>query len=214
MKKFLKIVLGLMMVLVLGFFGRWGYKYYVCQSPNAQLDSDYETYLTQLAAEAREYAKVRDLNERYCILVDYSLPSGTPRVFVWSFETQQVVARTYTMHGPGKGSTAEKPVFSNLPGSKCSALGHFAVTKHHGSKLKRSFRLRGLDLANKTAYSRGLMIHRSKWVDANCWRDYIPLHAKSCEGCVTVSSKGLNYLEKLIKSEKKQILLWSFASKG
>ena len=70
------------------------------------------------------------------------------------------------MHGPGLGSTAEKPVFSNRPGSKCSALGRFVVTKKHGSKLKRSYRISGLDLDNQTALARGLMIHSSRWVDA------------------------------------------------
>lgn len=214
MKILVKLFLGLILALMLGFFGKWGYKYYICQSPKAHLDSNYETYLAQCASEAKEYAHARGLNNHYCLLLDYGIPSGTPRLYVWSFDTEEVVARTYVMHGPGKGSTAEKPVFSNMPGSKCSALGHFAVTRHHGTKLKRSFRLRGLDIANKTAYYRGLMIHRSKWVDTNCWRDYIPLHPISCEGCVTVSSKGMTYLEKLINSQKKQLLLWSFDSKG
>ncbi len=213
MKRLFKIVLWIILILLLGFFGYWGYKYYVCQSTDVTLDSDYEKYLSQCAVKAKEYAGVRGLNQNYCILVDYSIPSGMPRVFVWSFKQKKIVSRSYVMHGPGKGSTAEKPVFSNVPGSQCSALGHFAVTKNHGSKLKRSYRLRGLDQANRTAYNRGLMIHRSKWVDRNCWREYIPLHARSCEGCVTVSSKGMNYLEKLIKSEDKQILLWSFTSR-
>ena len=212
--KTIKILIGLVLATVIGFLGFWGYKYYVCQGPAAQLDGDYSEYLSKCAVEAKDYAKVRNLNERYCIFVDYSIPSGTPRVFVWSFEKEKVVYRTYTMHGPGKGSTDEKPVFSNLPGSKCSSLGHFAVTKEHGNRNKRGYRIKGLDLANQTAYGRGLMIHRAKWVDNNCWREYIPLQPKCCLGCITVSTRGMNYLDKLIKGEKKQILLWSFASES
>ncbi|MBO4753729.1 MAG: murein L,D-transpeptidase catalytic domain family protein [Bacteroidales bacterium] len=213
--KFLfKLVFAVALAAVVGFFGYWGYKYYVCQGPNARLGGDYTEFLGKCAIEAKDYARVRNLNDRYCIFVDYSIPSGTPRVFVWSFEKEKVVYKTYTMHGPGMGSTAEKPVFSNLPGSKCSSLGHFAVTKVHGTRNKRGFRIKGLDIANKTAYARGLMIHRAKWVDTNCWREYIPLQPKCCLGCITVSSKGMNYLEKLIKGEEKQILLWSFTSES
>ena len=208
--KTIKILIGLVLATVIGFLGFWGYKYYVCQGPAAQLDGDYSEYLSKCAVEAKDYAKVRNLNERYCIFVDYSIPSGTPRVFVWSFEKEKVVYRTYTM----QGSTDEKPVFSNLPGSKCSSLGHFAVTKEHGNRNKRGYRIKGLDLANQTAYGRGLMIHRAKWVDKNCWREYIPLQPKCCLGCITVSTRGMNYLDKLIKGEKKQILLWSFASES
>ena len=212
--KTIKILIGLVLATVIGFLGFWGYKYYVCQGPAAQLDGDYSEYLSKCAVEVKDYAKVRNLNDRYCIFVDYSIPSGTPRVFVWSFEKEKVVYRTYTMHGPGRGSTAEKPVFSNMPGSKCSSLGHFAVTKDRGNRNKSGYRIKGLDVANKTAYGRGLMIHRAKWVDKNCWREYIPLQPKCCLGCITVSTRGMNYLDKLIKGEKKQILLWSFASES
>lgn len=125
---------------------------------------------------------------------------------------KKVVNSTYVMHGSGKGSTAEKPVFSYSPGSKYSAHGRFAVTKVHGTKLKRSFKLKDIDLSNRTAWTRGLMIHSSRWVDLNCWRKYIPLHESSCQGCITGSSRGMNYLEKLINSLEKPLLLWPFTS--
>ena len=112
--------------------------------------------------------------------------------------------------GPGGGSTAERPRFSNKPGSECSSLGRFLVTKEHGYTLKRSFRIKGMDFDNQSAYARGLMIHKSGWVDSHCWMRYIPLHRASCQGCVTVSSRGMNYLWSLINKENKPILLWNF----
>ena len=114
------------------------------------------------------------------------------------------------MHGPGKGSTDKHPVFSNEPGSECSALGRFLVTKEHGVTLRRSFRLKGMDMDNQTAYVRGLMIHSSGWVNNHCWMRYIPLHRSSCQGCVTVSSKGMRYLWRLVNNEEKPLLLWSY----
>lgn len=197
------------MMTLLAFAGYWAYRYYGDFMPEIPDDIHYET-MEQRAEAAMAYVQKHNLNQKYCLFVDYSIPSGTPRLFVWSFRDSTVVASTYDMHGYGMGSTAEKPVFSNKPGCRCSSLGRFAVTKRHGAKLKRSYRLRGVDTDNKTAGTRGLMIHRSSWVDTHCHKDYIPLHPKSCEGCITVSSRGMTYLEKLINSQEKNLLLWSY----
>lgn len=162
------------------------------------------------AADALDYAKAHKLNTNYALFVDYSIPSGTPRLFVWDFAQNKIVARTYVMHGVGKGSTAEEPVFSNTVGSECSSLGKFKVTKIHGGKIKRSYRLIGLEASNSNAWRRGIMIHRSTWIDRWCWKEHIPLHEPSCQGCITVSSKGMTYLEKLIKNESEPLLIWSY----
>lgn len=201
----------LLLTLIMG--SVWGYKYYICGVPSTTLEGkDYSEFVSNWADEAMQYAKVRNLNENYCVLVDYGIPSGTPRVYVWSFKKKKIVHSTYTMHGPGKGSTDKKPVFSNQAGSMCSTLGHFEITKHHGKRQKRGFRLNGLDIANRNAYNRGIMLHRGVWVDMHCWMQHIPLNKLCCQGCVTVSSRGFNYLEKLVKKEKTPILLWSIDS--
>lgn len=197
------------LIAVGGFFARWAWKYY--QLPMLPDNSRYES-LAERAESAEKVARRMGLSERYCLLVDYSIPSGTPRMFVWSFEENRVVASTYVMHGPGMGSTDEKPVFSNKPGSNCSALGRFAVTHEHGNRNKSGYYIRGLDFDNQSARGRALMIHKAKWVDMNCWRTYIPLNGKCCLGCLTISSRGLEYLSKLIDGERKQMLLWSFCS--
>lgn len=187
------------------------YRHYRGGVPEFPDNSPYET-LEERATAALKVARRHGLSTNYCLMVDYGVPSGTPRLYVWSFKDNAVRAKAYVMHGPGLGSTAEKPVFSNRPGSNCSALGRFVVTRRHGSKIKRSYRMRGLDLDNQTAWSRGLMIHRSTWVDRHCGETYIPLHPVSCQGCVTVSSRGMDFLEGLIRDEERNLLLWSFCS--
>lgn len=177
-------------------------------------NSKADLSVSQHAEEALKFAKRKGLNTNYAIFVDYSIPSGTPRLFVWDFKAQKIVARTYVMHGCGKGSTKEKPVFSNEINSECSSLGKFKVFKdRHGAKITRSFRMEGYDKSNSNAWKRGLMIHQSKWIDYWKWRKYIPLHRESCQGCITVGSKGMDYLESLIKREYKPLLLWSYSSK-
>ena len=206
-----KWVCGLIALLVLVpaiIFGLyWTWKYYgLPEWPDSR---DYKT-IEQRAENALLFARRHNMNEHYALFVDYSIPSGTPRLFVWDFQRKKIVASTYVMHGPGKGSTDERPVFSNEPGSECSSLGRFLVTKEHGTNLKRSFRIKGLDKDNQTAYARGLMIHGSTCLDGHCWMRYIPIHRASCQGCVTVTSRGMDYLWRLVNNEKKPLLLWSY----
>ena len=201
----------LLLTVVAAVFGLyWAWKYYGL--PEWPDHKEYKT-IEERAEKALAFAKRHNMNEHYALFVDYGIPSGAPRLFVWDFHQKKIVASTYVMHGPGGGSTDERPVFSNKPGSECSSLGRFLVTKEHGYSLKRSFRLKGIDLDNQSSYARGLMIHSSYWVDKWCWKKYIPLHRASCLGCVTVSSRGMNYLWPFINKEKKPLLLWSFVSK-
>ena len=198
----------LLLFVVAAVFGlHWAWKYYGL--PEWPDHREYKT-IEERAEKALAFAKRHNMNEHYALFVDYNIPSGSPRLFVWDFHQKRIVASTYVMHGPGGGSTDESPKFSNTPGSECSSLGRFIVTKEHGNSLKRSFRLKGLDIDNQTAYVRGIMIHSSYWVDKWCWKKYIPLHHASCKGCITVSSRGMNYLWSLVNRERMPLLMWSF----
>lgn len=211
MKKLLKrvcITVLLMAVAAVALFGmHWGWKYYFLSDfPGS---SAYET-VERRVDDALTFAHQHKMNEHYALFVDYSIPSGKPRMYVWDFEKKKIVYCAYVMHGPGGGSTDKVAHFSNVPESYCSSLGRFLVTKEHGHTLKRSFRLKGMDDDNQTAYKRGLMIHNAKWVDQWCWKKYIPLNGVVCLGCVTVSRRDMTYLLNLINGEKKPLLLWSY----
>jgi hypothetical protein len=166
--------------------------------------------IEERAEKALRYAGRKELNMNYCLLLDYGIESGKPRLFVWSFRENRVVYSAHAMHGPGRGSTAEAPVFSNTPGSKCSSVGRFEVTRDRGRKNRSGLRLRGLEISNSKAYARGIMIHGSRWVDQNKWRRYIPLNGKSCRGCVTVSTHDMAYINRLVGQEERNLLLWAY----
>jgi len=166
------------------------------------------------AEKALQYAERKGMNAHYCIFLDYSIPSGKPRLFVWSFEKGRIIYSGHAMHGPGKGSTDESPVFSNVYGSHCSSVGKFEVTRDRGTRNKTGLRLKGLELSNKSAYSRGIMIHGSRWVDTNKWRKFIPLNEKYCQGCVTVSTRDMAYINRLLGKEDRNLLLWSYYNVG
>ena len=166
------------------------------------------------AEKALQYAERKGMNAHYCIFLDYSIPSGKPRLFVWSFEKGRIIYSGHAMHGPGKGSTDESPVFSNVYGSHCSSVGKFEVTRDRGTRNKTGLRLKGLELSNKSAYSRGIMIHGSRLVDTNKWRKFIPLNEKYCQGCVTVSTRDMAYINRLLGKEDRNLLLWSYYNVG
>ena len=227
MKKTKKIVLSVIVIMMLAIISGvsyWVWKYYFLPDVDDQKGKDgifvpampdrtqYEA-LEDRAVAALDFSKKKNMSTNYALFVDYGVPSGTPRLYVWDFNKRKIVARTYVMHGPGKGSTAEKPVFSNMPGSNCSSLGRFLVTKQHGRRNKTGYLLRGLDIDNQTAYVRGLMIHRSTYLDGHVWMKYIPLKGSSCSGCVTVTSRGMEYIGKLVEKEKRPILLWNYCSR-
>lgn len=169
--------------------------------------------IMERAIEAKKYCQRNGYSQNYCVLLDYSIPSGSPRLFVWSFAKGKVIYKGYAMHGPGRGSTAKKPVFSNDFGSHCSCLGRFEITRQHGLRNKSGYYLKGLDSSNSNARDRGIMIHPSTHVDRNIWREYIPLHSKSCLGCVTVSCKDMAYVSNIMRDEEKNLLLWAYYNK-
>ena len=207
-KKWSCVIIVLALVAAVASFGvYWGWKYFGL--PELPDRKEYKT-IEARAEKALAFAHRHNMNEHYALFVDYGIPSGKPRLFVWDFRQKKIVATTYVMHGPGGGSTDERPRFSNRPGSGCSSLGRFLVTKEHGNRNKRGFRIKGMDVDNQSAYARALMIHGAGWVDRHCWKRYIPLNGKCCQGCVTVSSRGMNYLYSLISKEKKPLLLWNF----
>lgn len=183
-----------------------------CSDRNEEVSSEqlYWSTISAIADDSKEFALEHNLSNRYCLLVDYGLPSGTPRVYVWSFEEKKILFEAYTMHGCGGGSTDEEPVFSNKMGSMCSTLGNFAITRQHGTINTTGYRLKGLDAENANAWDRALMIHDSYWVDNYCKEEYIPVNQVICQGCVTVNVEAMKKIGRLVDSESKLILLRSF----
>lgn len=183
-----------------------------CSDRNEEVSSEqlYWSTISAIADDSKEFALEHNLSDRYCLLVDYGLPSGTPRVYVWSFEEKKMLFEAYTMHGCGGGSTDEEPVFSNKMGSMCSTLGNFAITRQHGTINTTGYRLKGLDAENANAWDRALMIHDSFWVDNYCEEEYIPVNQVICQGCVTVNVEAMKKIGRLVDSESKLILLRSF----
>lgn len=109
-------------------------------------------------SQVRDYCDWRGYSTDYYILVDFSIPSGKKRFFIYDLQNGKRLMSSYCMHGSGKGNTDAKPKFSNEFGSGCSSLGRYVMVGK-GRKFKNCIRLRGLDKTNYLAETRGISIH-------------------------------------------------------
>lgn len=97
-------------------------------------------------------------------IIDYTLPSAEPRLWVLDLTTDSVLARELVAHGRGSGN-AMATRFSNRPGSNQTSLGAFlTAATYHGSH-GLSLRLEGLEAGrNDRAMERAIVIHGAWYV--------------------------------------------------
>ena len=97
-------------------------------------------------------------------LVDFSLPSTALRLWIVDLESQQTLLNDRVAHGSGSGDLYARS-FSDEPGSHASSLGLYRATWPYQGKNGRSLRLEGLDPSNRSALSRAIVIHPSRYMD-------------------------------------------------
>lgn len=160
-------------------------------------------------------AKQHRANTRYLILVDYSIPSNSDRLFIWDIQQDKIVEKFWCAHGFGGNSTAEKPEFSNVVGSNCSSLGWFLVDRSVGVSSHWGYKYHavdGLDACNSNARRRQLLIHpwQSVTYDSDARiKTPMALDGRSA-GCFTTTEEGFNTIDRYVKSQHNRILLYAF----
>ncbi len=119
-----------------------------------------------LALRAAACAKQRRLlpAAETLTVIDYSLPSTAPRLWVLDLKTQAVVFEELVAHGRGSGEHLATR-FSNEVGSHQSSLGLFVTLDEYSGKHGRSLRLAGLEPGvNDRAFERALVVHGADYV--------------------------------------------------
>ena len=161
--------------------------------------------------EVRETCHKKGFSEDYCILVDFSRPSGEDRMAIIDLNTSSVLDTGPCAHGRGKGNSAWKPNFSNKKGSRCSSLGAFKIAeKGYSTTVGLRFALDGLDDSNSNARRRNILIHSSRYVGImHHLTSYLPLSDASW-GCFTTSPAMLRKIEALCDKSRKPILLYAY----
>jgi hypothetical protein len=120
----------------------------------------------KLALDASRNAEEQGLVTRRNLLtvIDYSLPSTQPRLFVFNLDTRKLLFRELVAHGRNSGDNMAT-YFSNDPGSLASSVGLFVTEEPYIGGNGYSLRLKGLEQGiNDMAWSRMIVLHGAAYV--------------------------------------------------
>ena len=126
----------------------------------------------RLALEAERCAAQRGLVRRSDLLtvIDYSIASTQPRLFVFDLAARRVLFRELVAHGKNSGGNVTN-FFSNSPGSLATSLGLFVTADTYVGNNGYSLRLRGLEEGfNDMAWDRAIVMHGAYYVSREAIR--------------------------------------------
>jgi hypothetical protein len=120
------------------------------------------------ALDAAACARARGIAARQDLMtvIDYSLPSTAPRLWVLDLARHKVLFHELVAHGAGSGDNFATR-FSNEPDSRQTSLGLFLTGGTYEGGNGYSLRLRGLEPGvNDLAAERNIVIHGAWYVSA------------------------------------------------
>jgi hypothetical protein len=120
----------------------------------------------ELALDATACAEERGLVKRKNLLtvIDYSLPSSQPRLFVFDLGAKRILFRELVAHGKNSGGDNAN-FFSNSSGSLATSLGLFVTADTYFGNNGYSLRLKGLEEGiNDMAWDRAIVMHGASYV--------------------------------------------------
>ena len=164
----------------------------------AAADAGLRPAILQRALEARQRAMARGLRTRPLLtVIDYSLPSRQPRLWVLDLARGRVLARELVAHGRRSGDDLARR-FSNRPGSLQSSLGTFVTGAVYVGRHGPSLRLRGLDPGvNDRAAQRAIVIHGA-WYVSRAMVERVGRLGRS-QGCPALSRTAAPRVIELIR---------------
>ncbi|MFZ1990247.1 MAG: murein L,D-transpeptidase catalytic domain family protein [Alphaproteobacteria bacterium] len=104
-------------------------------------------------------------NDHVMAIIDYGLPSSTPRLFVLERDTGRVMSYLVA-HGVGSDPdhTGVARNFANTKDSRASSLGAYVTESPYTGQHGLSLRLKGLDPTNDNAEARAIVLHGAEYV--------------------------------------------------
>jgi len=120
----------------------------------------------KMALQAAHTAAQKGLVQREDLLtvIDYSLPSTQPRLFVFDLATRKLLFRELVAHGKNSGGNVPD-FFSNSTGSLASSIGLFVTADVYIGGNGYSLRLKGLEEGiNDMAWDRAIVMHGASYV--------------------------------------------------
>ncbi|MFY7898555.1 MAG: murein L,D-transpeptidase catalytic domain-containing protein [Chitinophagaceae bacterium] len=151
--------------------------------------------------------KGKNFHPSIYFLIDFSLPSGKNRFFVYDYKRKMIIHEGLVAHGSGNKAFTTKVVFSNTVESGCSSLGSYKISYQYKGRFGKAYKLIGLDNSNNNAFKRNVVLHAY-----DCVPDKEPYPFPICNslGCPMVSYNFLEKLDTIIRTSKHPILLHIF----
>lgn len=116
-----------------------------------------------LRLAAKALACATDQARRLAV-IDYSLPSNQPRLWVFDLARGRLLFEELVSHGRGSGDVRAH-AFSNVPESHQSSLGLFRTLNSYRGRNGYSLRLQGLEPGvNDRALERAIVVHGADYV--------------------------------------------------
>ena len=120
-----------------------------------------------LALKSAERAVARgEATPATLTVVDFSVPSTEPRMFVYDLRTRELLFQEHVSHGRNSGENVPS-MFSNEPESFKSSIGLYRTAEGYFGKHGYSLRLDGLEKGfNDRARERAIVIHGADYVNS------------------------------------------------
>jgi L,D-transpeptidase catalytic domain len=136
-------------------------------NPRIQRPSALSQEVLDLALSAANCAQSRRLVDvpKTLTIIDYSLPSTEPRLWVLDLKTGRTLYEEVVAHGRGSGGNVAT-AFSNAADSHQTSLGLFVTEDTYVGQNGYSMRLNGLEPGvNDQARARTIVMHGASYVD-------------------------------------------------
>jgi hypothetical protein len=139
--------------------------YHVNQKTILKNATNLDKEVLTLALKAYKNAATNALVKKSVItIVDYTLPSSQPRMWVIDLKKNQVKHVLHVAHGKGSGLEAAT-TFSNAPATHKSSIGVFVTGETYSGRHGESLYLHGLERdVNHNAYKRSIVMHGARYV--------------------------------------------------
>lgn len=113
-----------------------------------------------------------EIKRQVLSVIDYSLPSTKPRLWVFDLERRELLFRELVAHGVNTGENLATR-FSNIEGSRQSSLGLFLTDKTYIGRNGYSLKLHGLEKGvNHNALERTIVLHGAWYVSEAFRREH------------------------------------------
>lgn len=149
------------------------------------------------AVTALECAAPERRNQARLAVIDYSLPSTEPRLWVFDLSQRRLLQKELVAHGRASGNKFSTE-FSNTPGSHQSSIGLFKTMNSYTGRNGYSLRMQGLEPQfNHRAFDRAIVIHGASYVS----EDFIHRTGRigRSHGCPAVATKAAKPLIDTLK---------------